>query len=121
MPDAFVQPPQCLYCLDAMLSVQGVAALAASRPPRIAHLNEQLTKQHTGAAWLQIEQDLETVANSEHFFLFEESLRAVLLAVSRDPELGPSCCHKPFPMLLGTAAAGTTQGHYPPSGLLPCR
>ena len=73
------------------------------------------------ASELQIEQDLESVANSEHFFLFEESLRAVLLAVSRDTELGASCCHKPFPTLLGKTAAGDTRGHYPPSGLLPCR
>ena len=75
----------------------------------------------TAAPWLQIEQDLETVANSEDFFLFEESLRAVLLAVSRDTELGASCCHKPFPTLLGRTAAGDISGHYPPSGLLPCR
>ncbi|KAL0040686.1 hypothetical protein WJX79_001665 [Trebouxia sp. C0005] len=70
---------------------------------------------------LLIEQDLETVANSEHFFLFEESLRAVLLAASRDPSLGPSCHHKPFPCLLGKTASGDTQGPYPPSGVLPCR
>ncbi|KAL0056276.1 hypothetical protein WJX82_009498 [Trebouxia sp. C0006] len=70
---------------------------------------------------LLIEQDLETVANSEHFFLFEESLRAVLLAASRDPSLGPSCHHKPFPCLLGKTASGETQGAYPSSGLLPCR
>ncbi|KAL3154472.1 hypothetical protein ABBQ32_013938 [Trebouxia sp. C0010 RCD-2024] len=70
---------------------------------------------------LLIEQDLETVANSEHFFLFEESLRAVLLAVSRDSELGASCCHKPFPTLLASTEAGDTRGPYPPSGLLPCR
>ncbi|DBB03987.1 TPA: hypothetical protein ACH3X1_013053 [Trebouxia sp. C0004] len=70
---------------------------------------------------LLIEQDLETVANSEHFFLFEESLRAVLLAASRDPSLGPSCHHKPFPCLVGKTASGQTQGPYPPSGLLPCR
>lgn len=75
----------------------------------------------TTADGLQIEQDLETVANSEHFFLFEESLRVVLLAVSRDTDLGPSCCHKPFPTLLARTAAGDTRGHYPPSGLLPCR
>lgn len=75
----------------------------------------------TTAYGLQIEQDLETVANSEHFFLFEESLRAVLLAVSRDSELGASCCHKPFPTLLASTEAGDTRGPYPPSGLLPCR
>ena len=76
---------------------------------------------HGGAIWLQIEQDLETVANSEHFFLFEESLRAVLLAVSRDPDLAEACCHQPFPTLMGTTANGDTRGPYPPSGLLPCR
>ena len=75
----------------------------------------------TTAPWVQIEQDLESIANSEHFFLFEESLRAVLLAVSRDTELGASCCHKPFPTLLGRTAARETSGRYPPSGLLPCR
>lgn len=111
-------PPGCLFkALMQLLCLQRTTALAASR---VVVLHEELVS-HTGAAWLQIEQDLETVANSEHFFLFEESLRAVLLAVSRDPELGPSCCHKPFPILLGTTAAGTTQGPYPPSGLLPFR
>lgn len=70
---------------------------------------------------LQIEQDLESAANSEHYFLFEEALRAVLLAVSREPQLGPSCLHPPFPHLSGTDKNGDSQGAYPPSGLLPCR
>ena len=70
---------------------------------------------------LQIEQDLETAANSEHYFLFEETLRAVLLAVSREPQLGPSCLHPPFPRLSGIDKNGDSQGAYPPSGLLPCR
>lgn len=92
----------------------------ASIEARFQELCSQVEESHL-LTDLLVEQDLETVANSEHFFLFEESLRAVLLAVSRDPELGPSCCHKPFPILLGTTAAGTTQGPYPPSGLLPFR
>lgn len=70
---------------------------------------------------LQIEQDLESAANSEHYFLFEEALRAVLLAVSREPRLGPSCLHAPFPRLVGVDGSGDSQGAYPPSSLLPCR
>lgn len=70
---------------------------------------------------LQIEQDLESAANSEHYFLFEETLRAVLLAASREPNLGPMCLHTPFPRLLGTDRNGELRGAYPPSGLLPCR
>ncbi|GAX73915.1 hypothetical protein CEUSTIGMA_g1365.t1 [Chlamydomonas eustigma] len=40
--------------------------------------------------------DVQSIADTEHFFLFEEMIRAVLLALSRDQDLMPCLSSPPF-------------------------
>ncbi|KAK9823267.1 hypothetical protein WJX72_001466 [[Myrmecia] bisecta] len=70
---------------------------------------------------LLVAQDLETVLDSEHFFLFQEELRAMSLAFTRDPTIAPCCAAPPQPRLEGCGRDGVRHGRYPPSGVLPCR
>lgn len=61
------------------------------------------------------------ISNQEQFFVFEETIRAVLLALSRDPLLVGACRDRPFPSVNGMGRHGQTHGAYPPSGVLPFR
>lgn len=67
--------------------------------------------------WLQIEYDLRILSGSQHFFPFEEVLRSVLLAFSRDPAIGSNCSIPSENYI----PIGTLEGdvHYPPSRVLP--
>ena len=69
---------------------------------------------------LQVEVDLHRLSGHADFFLFEENLRAVLLATSRQPGVAEACLQKPFPSLTGVTEAAR-EGTYPPAGLLPSR
>ena len=64
--------------------------------------------------------DLNRLSGHADFFLFEENLRAVLLATSRQPGVAEACLQKPFPSLIGVTEAAR-EGPYPPAGLLPSR
>lgn len=64
--------------------------------------------------------DLNRLSGHADFFLFEENLRAVLLATSRQPGVAEACLQKPFPSLIGVTEAAR-EGTYPPAGLLPSR
>lgn len=58
---------------------------------------EACAQQLLADVWLCAE--MATVHDSEHFFLFEEMLRAVTLAFLRDPRVGPHCSVQPNPVL----------------------
>ncbi|KAK9832957.1 hypothetical protein WJX74_002801 [Apatococcus lobatus] len=70
---------------------------------------------------LLVEDDINMISNQEQFFVFEETIRAVLLAFSRDPLLVGACQERPFPNVNGMGRHGQTHGVYPPSGVLPFR
>lgn len=66
---------------------------------------------------LQIEYDLRVLSGSQHFFPFEEVLRSVLLAFSRDPAIGPNCSIPSENYIsIGILEKGV---HYPPCEVLP--
>ena len=67
-----------------------------------------------------MEVDLNRLSGHADFFLFEENLRAVLLATSRQPGVAEAWLQKPFPSLIGVTEAARG-GTYPPAGLLPSR
>ncbi|GMH35762.1 hypothetical protein BSKO_03630 [Bryopsis sp. KO-2023] len=66
---------------------------------------------------LLIEHDLQVLSGSQHFFPFEETLRSVLLAFSRDPAIG-QCSSIPSVHFIN-AGTDETDMQYPPSGVLP--
>mmetsp|Transcript_34788 Transcript_34788/g.82505 ORF Transcript_34788/g.82505 Transcript_34788/m.82505 type:complete len:354 (+) Transcript_34788:278-1339(+) len=69
---------------------------------------------------LLVSADVENhVATSPDYFLFQEELRAVLLAFTRDPTVSGSCRAEPQPQLVGMGKGGRRHGTYPPSGVLP--
>ena len=46
-----------------------------------------------------VRNDVQSVANGEDFFLFDEPLRAVMLALSRDPAVPALCALPPHPLM----------------------
>ncbi|KAK9862111.1 hypothetical protein WJX84_010388 [Apatococcus fuscideae] len=70
---------------------------------------------------LLVEDDISMISDQEQFFVFEETVRTVLLAFSRDPHLVGACQERPFPSVTGMGRHGQTHGAYPPSGVLPFR
>ncbi|CAD7699514.1 unnamed protein product, partial [Ostreobium quekettii] len=61
---------------------------------------------------LLVERDIQLLANSQHFFPFEETLRSVLLAFTRDSSV---TCSMGTEVVTGTG----DNAKYPPSGVLP--
>lgn len=63
--------------------------------------------------------DVKALAGDSQFFLFEETLRCVLLAMSRDASVAAHCSLRPFPRLEGVGAYGDVLSPYPLSGVVP--
>ncbi|WIA33511.1 hypothetical protein OEZ86_006636 [Tetradesmus obliquus] len=63
--------------------------------------------------------DVQRIADSEHYFVFEEAMRAMLLAFSRDASASTSAAVPAAPRLAAEAAGGKQLRPYPPSGILP--
>eukprot|EP00877_Chromochloris_zofingiensis_P003595 jgi/Chrzof1/13236/Cz07g25210.t1 len=63
--------------------------------------------------------DVNRMVDSENYFVFEESLRAIMLAFSRDASIGKACAVQPAPRLAAETKDGKLIRPYPPSGLLP--
>mmetsp|Transcript_13828 Transcript_13828/g.35745 ORF Transcript_13828/g.35745 Transcript_13828/m.35745 type:complete len:404 (-) Transcript_13828:224-1435(-) len=59
------------------------------------------------------------IAPQEDYFLFEERIRCVLLAFTRDPAVAAMCAVPPHPQLVGMGKGGRRHGTYPPSAVLP--
>lgn len=69
--------------------------------------------------------DTQQMADSAHFFVFQDAMHAILLAFSRDQSVSGSCAAQPHTVMAagGTPAADHPQHQqqqlYPPSGVLP--
>mmetsp|Transcript_9683 Transcript_9683/g.31537 ORF Transcript_9683/g.31537 Transcript_9683/m.31537 type:complete len:540 (-) Transcript_9683:87-1706(-) len=63
--------------------------------------------------------DIKSLSDDDEYFIFEEVLRAAMLAMTRDSAVGPACAVAPFPRLRGMGRKGRSHGSYPPSGVLP--
>lgn len=63
--------------------------------------------------------EVQRMANHPFFFVFEEPMRAALLAFLRDPLVAHRCVVPPHPVMAGLGRAREVHGLYPPSGVLP--
>ncbi|WIA13365.1 hypothetical protein OEZ85_006945 [Tetradesmus obliquus] len=63
--------------------------------------------------------DVQRMADSEHYFVFEEAMRAMLLAFSRDASASINASVPAAPRLAAEAAGNKQLRPYPPSGILP--
>lgn len=69
--------------------------------------------------------DVREICDHAHYFPFEESMRAVMLAFTRDAAVPGLCAATgrcaPHPRLQGMGRGGRSFGSYPPCGVLPFR
>lgn len=69
--------------------------------------------------------DVREICDHAHYFVFEEVMRAVMLAFTRDAAVPSMCASSgrcaPHPRLNGMGRGGRDFGTYPPAGVLPFR
>eukprot|EP01029_Cantina_marsupialis_P021864 TRINITY_DN5296_c0_g1_i1.p1 TRINITY_DN5296_c0_g1~~TRINITY_DN5296_c0_g1_i1.p1 ORF type:complete len:504 (-),score=97.79 TRINITY_DN5296_c0_g1_i1:132-1643(-) len=65
--------------------------------------------------------DVETTADVDSFFLFEDELKRMMLAFSRDSSIRKECAIVPHSALIGCDRTGDKIGMLPPCGVLPFR
>mmetsp|Transcript_15557 Transcript_15557/g.38189 ORF Transcript_15557/g.38189 Transcript_15557/m.38189 type:complete len:246 (-) Transcript_15557:819-1556(-) len=68
--------------------------------------------------------DVHEICDHAHYFPFEESMRALLIAFTRDANVPAMCAAHgcaPHPRLSGSGRGGRSFGPYPPAGVLPFR
>lgn len=65
--------------------------------------------------------EMRHMCNSERYFIFEDPILTVLLALTRDPSLSAGAALLPHPLAAGYGRRAECHGLYPPSGLLPFR
>ncbi|KAK3256826.1 hypothetical protein CYMTET_34062 [Cymbomonas tetramitiformis] len=67
--------------------------------------------------------DVLWITDDERYFVFEENLRAVMLAFTRDTEVQGACSCAPHPALHGRGRDrnGANHGPFPPNGVVPFR
>lgn len=61
------------------------------------------------------------MCDQDRFFIFEDQVLSVLLALTRDPALSWGAALQPHPLCAGLGRRNESHGLYPPSGLLPFR
>jgi hypothetical protein len=66
-----------------------------------------------------ISHSVATLANSDDYFIFTESIRSALLAFSRDASVAANSAIPAHPRLIGLGKGGQRHGLYPPCGVLP--
>jgi hypothetical protein len=66
-----------------------------------------------------ISHSVATLANSDDFFIFTETIRAAILAFSRDASVAANTAVPVHPRLIGLGKGGQRHGLYPPCGVLP--
>ncbi|KAK3256827.1 hypothetical protein CYMTET_34062 [Cymbomonas tetramitiformis] len=71
----------------------------------------------------QVGSDVLWITDDERYFVFEENLRAVMLAFTRDTEVQGACSCAPHPALHGRGRDrnGANHGPFPPNGVVPFR